>query len=342
MPSRAPDDWNLEGACPLPRRSGNASQVVELLLERSHERCFEGGACNTWLAYIGDSLLRGPFNHLIDMLLGHEWPPGAGRNTFDLTTYHVDHRVCCTVAADDSDISLGPRLHDCEFTRAFDTVEYVRNFFLSRSKPVAGGGVLTRRSICITWKWNKHADADLRDALTNYTNSHIALSPQAIVVNPGLHVVLRRYTTAAYDEQVARLLERMQSIAMAQSRQSPDIVPTRFVVQDISALIDAHMPERKRAMLNETGVLRFNTRLYHHINAAINAADAPGSPKPAQWLRVLPAHRLTAACGGQAQGLVEPAGDGVHYEGGYSNIAAQLHLFFMSPDAPPRFCNSRL
>lgn len=344
LPS-TPGDWSIEGSCPLPRgKSGNASQVLARLLEAGDERC-SGDACNTWIAYIGDSLLRAPFNHVIDLLLGRDWPLGGDRGVFNLTTYHVDHRVCCVVreeinAEEEIKALASPRLQ-CEFSRAFETVEYVRGFFRSR----AGGGARTARNVCITWQWSRLADANLRAALSNYTGIAVsgqdgyqttadkaAASPQLIVIDPGLHVIMSQQSVNEYSEQVGLLLACMRDIAAAQHQQQQQ-QPTRFVFQDITSVIDAHLPEKKRALLNETAVVRFNAILHERLSGI---ADTDSSAR--RWLRIVPAYRITAAGGGAGKGLVAPNGDGVHYRGGYSNIVAQLHLFFMGTDAPVRFC----
>lgn len=290
---------------------------------------------------------------MIDLLLGRDWPPGGDRGKFNLTTYHVDHRVCCAVsdgiAIEDEveSMAFGSSRLQCEFSRAFSTVEYVREFFASRS-----GGTRPARNVCITWQWQRLADANLRATLSNYTGIDVtrrrgnqrdvaAMSPQMIVVDPGLHAIMSQQPVDEYDEEVGLLLACMSDIAAAQQRHQQQhqpgegLVPTRFVVQDITSIVDAHMPEKKRALLNETGVMRFNTKLYERLNAVVKT-DASAQ----RWLRIVPTYRITAARGGAGKGLVGPYGDGVHYVGGYSNVVAQLHLYFMGAEAPVRFCRA--
>jgi hypothetical protein len=86
------DDWNLEGACHLPRNAGNSEEIMTNRLSYT-ERC-TGDTCVVWHAYVGDSQLRYPYDHLINVLFGYDWPDGQ-RNVKNVANHHLDRRVCC-------------------------------------------------------------------------------------------------------------------------------------------------------------------------------------------------------------------------------------------------------
>lgn len=165
-------DWNIRSACALPQNSGNRTQIVDTL-SMNEERCLRS-KCSVWIAYVGDSLLRSPFNHLVDILMGHDWPIGGDCNTFNLSTYHVDHRVCCRVF----DTKEHERLQ-CSFSRAFDTPQFVRDFFQATdhvTKP--------SRDICITWQWNR---------LTIRHCALLLLITPALILTDGYHTRMQPY-----------------------------------------------------------------------------------------------------------------------------------------------------
>lgn len=329
------DDWSLEGTCPLPRDvTGNSTGIIQNILNYK-DRC-TGGSCTVWIAFIGDSQLRGPFVHLINAMFGAEWPVGAKRNVWDFKTYHTDHRVCCRPQRQDeqrdNDDTHGL---SCTFTRALNTAAYVRSYLrdsVADDKHPA--------SFCLTWQWSMMADASLRKVLANYTGIHdgdtvrphdAILAPQMIVVNPGLHPILVGREEDDYIQDVKMMLYQMHNIATTQLRMS--LQATRFVVHEITAVVDSQMKGFKVDKVNQTMAARFNKALTACLR------DTQRLPGSSRWLRVFPAYRLTRH--GQQHGLLSPKGDGLHYTGGYDNIVAQLDLYFMNTSAANRFCLPR-
>lgn len=329
----------------LPPSFGEATNMIKSVLGNG-DRCIRQ-SCNIWVAYVGDSLLRSPYNHLVDLLLGREF--GEGRNAFNLSTYHVDHRVCCrTQATLDKHQALDP--NHCTFTRAFDTVDYVRDFL----RETLRDPMPSVRNVCITWQWNRLADESLLNVLAKYTavdapsesrvESHVddgrretvprphedaMLSPQIIIINPGLHVIMSEIPVESYIGDVRRLGGFMQTVSDAQ--QALGLVPTRLVFQEPTSMIDKDVKPSKLALVNQTMVARFHAKLEPYLDSVLGGTGT--------WLRVLPAFRLTGERA-QESGLVAPLGDGVHYKGAYQSIVVRLHLYFMQPGAMQGFCKS--
>lgn len=320
------DEWPFRGSCPIPQISDTPSAAIAGLLGNT-ERC-SSGRCNVWIAYVGDSLLRSPYSTLIDTMLGPEWPVGGDRNKWNLSTYHVDQRVCCRgnrsgTSNDDM------RALDCAFSRGFDTIAFVRSFFRDGDT----GGT----DLCLSWQWNRLADGTLRDLVTNYTGIHgstlqddASFAPQMIAINAGLHAIMSGQTKSEYMHGIKSLLAQMSDTAAIQNQLG--LVPTRYVWHDITSVIDADMPDGKRKLVNESRVIEFNAALQELLRAQLNAPDTK------QWLRVLPANRLTTL--GRKNGLVKALGDGVHYVGGYQRVIVGLHMYFINADAAPSFCRS--
>jgi len=321
------DEWRFKGTCPIPQNSGTPSEAIVRLIE-NEERC-SNGKCNVWIAYIGDSLLRSPFSHLIDTMLGSDWPSGADRNKWNLSTYHVDQRVCCRKNYGAKPAGLGSHGIDCKFSRAFDTIAFVRRSFRN--------GDDDRSDVCITWQWNRLADGNLKNLVADYTGIHnhdlqddAAFAPQMIVVNPGLHAIMSGVAKYEFLNGVRSLLSQMRDTSIIQSQLG--LVPTRFVWHDITSVIDADLPKSKRKLLNESMVVDFNAAMQKVLTEELRADDTR------RWLRVLPANRLTTL--GRKHGLVKALGDGVHYIGGYTRVIAGLHMYFMNATAATSFCRT--
>jgi hypothetical protein len=306
-----------------------SKEMMEHLIE-NNKLCVSG-KCNAWVAYIGDSLLSSPFNHLIDTLLGADWPVGGDRGTMNKTTYHVDRRVCCHSNPLET-LNVEPLGLNCTFTRAFGTAAFVRRFFRDNARDTNGLG-----NVCITWQWNRLADAELRNHIANYTGVYeqgptlfddAVLAPHMIVVDPGLHSIMSNVSRTDYTIGMKLLMSHMSHTVATQRNLA--IAPTRFVVHDITSVIDADRPEGKENELNQTMVVEFNAPLQNLLR------DMLAVPETREWLRVVPANRLTAL--GHKHGLVRALGDGVHYWGGYSTIVVGLHMYFMDPHAAASFC----
>lgn len=264
-----PSNCQLRGTCPIPPNPANSTQLMANLTANT-ERC-ANGKCSVWIAYIGDSLLRSPFTHLIDMLFGREWPVGADRNRWNISTYHVDQRVCCHGKPFDSLPKKEAQGLNCTFSRAFDTAIFVRNFFREYTATNKYIG-----DVCITWQWNRLADESLREIISNYTGvseratvlpDDALLAPQMIVINPGLHAIMSQVEKVDYIKGIELLLSQMRVTAAAQAQMT--LSPTRFVFHDITAVIDADLREGKRKLVNETMVVEFNAALQHTLKSAV-------------------------------------------------------------------------
>ena len=326
------NDWSLDGACHLPRRTSNSSQIITSILNYK-DRCTDG-SCTVWIAFIGDSQLRAPFDHMIRVLLGQNWTShkAAYENMIKRSNGGIDRRVCCSVPiANQSEQRRGQfngtnRL-DCSVSNAFDTPAYARNYLRENVDQQS-----TR--FCLTWQWSAMADVGLRQVLANYSGIYdgglirlhdAVLAPQMIVVNPGLHAIAVGQAEFEYVKDIKMLLSQMRLIATTQTRMY--LEPTRFVFHDITPVIDAQLKGWKVQDMNETIVGRFNEAL----NDCLSEASSTHASE--KWLRVLPASRLT-----RQHDQVEPAGDGIHYVGAYNNIVNQLDLYFMNSSAASKFC----
>jgi hypothetical protein len=334
-PSRASGCADL--ASPEIGAFGNATRLIAQVL-KNQERCVTLNATgeamttrNVWIAYIGDSLLRSPFNHLVDMLVGREF--GEGRNVFNLTTYHVDHRVCCRLVEEGAGSSFNIDTGRCTFTRAFDTAAYVRWYFRETGEvDDDNSDKTTNDHVCVTWQWNRLADRALRETLGSYTGGDdgYSSSPQLIIINPGLHEILAQTPVETYVDDVKQVLTLMQDVAEAQRARG--LVPTRLVFQEPTSLVDGQLKPEKRALMNQTMVDTF----YEGLLKVWAWTESDGR-RLSEWLRVLPTYRLTSEQG-RRHGLVVPAGDGVHYTGGYQAIVVRLHLYFTGVDAKSWGC----
>lgn len=287
------------------------------------DRC-TGGTCTVWVAFVGDSQLRGPFDQMVRQMMGP--------NHSETALNHTDRRICCNLQRTDEFGSRAlPRLH-CVSTYGFDTASYARNYL---RESIANNKHPSR--LCITYQWNQYAGASLRDVVTNYTGIHAGgrvrphdavLAPQMIVVNPGLHPIFKGQSANDYVEDIKLLLSHMRNLASTQKEMA--LVSTRFVFHDITAVVDQDLNAFKVARLNQTRALQFNVALNVCLQDALRIGGS------GEWLRVLPAQRLTYM--GIHHGLVRPRGDGVHYVGGYDNVVSQLDLYFMKVSAASRFC----
>lgn len=325
LPLNSSKDQSIEGSCPIPPVAGNSIAIVSTMFDYM-DRC-GGGHCVVWLAFLGDSQLRGPFMHMVDMLLGSEWPVGAQRNVFEHVRFQTDHRVCCNVQDHNHQLA-------CTLTRAFGTAAYVRDFLRIR------GDTHSTRKLCVTWQFNQMADANMRETLTDYTGVYdsrgnrfhdAARAPQMIVMNPGLWPIFVGQNEVDYVKDINRLLSHIHFLAKAQISMS--ISPTRFVMHEITAVIDADLSWYKVDKVNDSMATRFNEALSTMLQ---EAQRIDGS---SQWLQVFPANRLTKL--GHERGLIQPSGDGIHFKGGYDNIVTQFDLYFMNPTAASKLCRSR-
>lgn len=107
----------------------------------------------------------------------------------------------------------------------------------------------------------------LRNVLANYTGIHAGgsiiddaiLGQQMIMVNPGLHELMRQVEMREYLCGIGLMILQMRRIAAAQ--RNIKILPSRFVVDDITSIIDAELTEGKRKLLYQSMVMTLTRSL---------------------------------------------------------------------------------
>jgi hypothetical protein len=144
----------------------------------------------------------------------------------------------------------------------------------------------------------------------------------------GLHVIMAQAKLPTFLSDYSSLLSLLSSIAANQRTAS--ISPTRFVIHNNTPVVDVKLPDYKVKLVNQSMVDLFNPALVTTLKEAFRNGDSKN------WLRWFPANRLNTF--GLQAGLVEHAGDGLHFKGGCPNIALQLQLYFLNPDASFWFC----
>lgn len=276
----------------MEKGSGGDSALISALMGYD-DRCI------VWIAFVGDSQLWSPFNHLVDRVIGEDFD--VQRKILNQSNHHIDQRVCCRALPSQSASQLDWSTR-CTLTRAYNTSAYVRDFFRMDNNTSPENA----RSLCLTWQFNTGSGASLRNVLADYTQTSsgdgIALSdaaifaPQMVVVDPGLHVIMSNMSASAYASDIRLLMSTLASIATAQARES--IVPTRFVYHDITDVVDGLVHDQKRRILNQTSVKYYNDALTPTLNEAIMLENS------GKWLRLFPANRLSSV--GAKNGVVTP------------------------------------
>ena len=107
------------------------------------------------------------------------------------------------------------------------------------------------RSFCFTWQYVNFPDEDMREEVKSHLEEPSIVIPELMILNGGLHSLMRNQTKALYLEHVRHLVNLLETSS----------APTRFVFHDITHTKQRELPSWKQH-IHATRIQSWNRQLW--------------------------------------------------------------------------------
>lgn len=279
-----PTNTSVIAGCPSLDVNLGKDFLNRLITQKMQQQTRVNTTTTTYIAFLGDSLLRSPFLTMIDSIKGRRWSPA--RHEFNLSWYHTDQIFCCKDVTTLENCMYGRR--GLEFTTS--GISMIR--FLNQQE---------NWDLCFSFSWQPKPTDDF---FLEVKKLHAQKPcPSLIVMNPGLHVVMERWTPRSYQRNVQSILGYILKVKRKQPSK-----PISYAFHEITHVQEHLLPKHKKHITNAAA---------RELNDILRLEIDRISPN----VHLLPTYNLTRYHPG-----LKPRDDGIHYDGVYQVIVNFLHI----------------
>lgn len=214
------------GGCPPLDVNIGEDFLNRLIARKKRQQATRNTTTTTYVAFLGDSLLRSPFLTMIDSIKGRRW--FSGRHQFNLTWYHTDQIFCCKDVTNLENCTYGRR--GLEFTTSGISMIGALN---KQQKP----------DLCFSFSWQPKPNDDFLLAVKTLHAQEPR--PSLIVMNPGLHVITEQWTPRSFQKSIQAILGYILGVTKSQTSES-----ISYAFHEITHIREHLLPEHKKHMTN--------------------------------------------------------------------------------------------